>query len=234
MSVKEILKSGAPEMGVPLGDIEKFRVYYKLLERRNREFNLTAITDENDAAQKHFLDSLGVLKSADFAGKSVIDVGCGAGFPGFPIRIAEPTVSLTSVDSTEKKVAFLEEVNAALSLGVKCLHARAEELGQDPAYRERYDIAVSRAVARLNVLCELCLPLVKPGGKFLAMKALDSDEEIGEARAGIEKLGGMIARVDEYDIPGTELRRRVVVIEKHRKTPEKYPRRFGTIKKQPL
>lgn len=234
MSIKEILKSGAPELGVPLGDIEKFCVYYELLERRNKDFNLTAITDETDAAQKHFLDSLGVLKSADFAGKSVIDVGCGAGFPGFPLKIAEPSISLTSVDSTEKKVSFLMEVNAALSLDVKCLHARAEELGQDPEYREKYDIAVSRAVARLNVLAELCLPLVRHGGKFLAMKALDSDEEIEEARAGIEKLGGIISRVDEYDIPGTDLRRRVVVIEKSCKTPEKFPRRFGTIKKQPL
>jgi 16S rRNA (guanine527-N7)-methyltransferase len=234
VSLKKILTSGAPEMGVPLGDIEKFRVYYELLERRNREFNLTAITDENDAAQKHFLDSLGVLKSADFAGKSVIDVGCGAGFPGFPIKIAVPSVKLTSVDSTEKKVTFLQEVNAALSLDAVCLHARAEELGQDENYREKYDIAVSRAVARLNILAELCLPFVRCGGKFLALKALDSDEEIAQARAGIEKLGGIIARVDEYDIPGTELRRRVVVIEKRRKTPEKYPRRFGTIKKQPL
>lgn len=234
MSIKEILKSGAPELGVPLGDIEKFSVYYELLERRNKEFNLTAITDETDAAQKHFLDSLGVLKSADFKGKSVIDVGCGAGFPGFPLKIAEPTISLTSVDSTEKKVSFLMEVNAALSLDVNCLHARAEELGQDPEYREKYDIAVSRAVARLNVLAELCLPLVRHGGKFLAMKALDSDEEIEEAKPGIEKLGGIISRVDEYDIPGTDLRRRVVVIEKCRKTPEKFPRRYGTIKKQPL
>lgn len=236
MRLEELLKSGASQIGAPLGDekIALFRAYYELLEKRNAEFNLTAIKGEEDAAKLHFLDSLGILSCADFSGRRVIDVGCGAGFPGWPVKIAEPTVSLTLLDSTEKKVAFLREVSETLGLNAECVHARAEELSRMPEYREKYDIAVSRAVARLNVLCELCLPFVKTGGVFIALKAADSDEEIREAYVSIKTLGGAKAEIREYQIPGTEITRRAVIIRKEAPTPAKYARRYAQITKKPL
>ena len=143
-------------------------------------------------------------------------------------------MSLTLLDSTEKKVQFLREVSETLGVRVNCLHGRAEELGQNPKYRETYDIAVSRAVARLNVLAELCLPLVAEGGAFIALKSLDSDEEITEAELAIEELGGSITDVFEYAIPDTDIIRRAVVVIKEEPTPKRYPRRFAAIQKNPL
>ena len=236
MKQEAILMSGAPKLGVSLNETqaELFRRYYDLLERRNEEFNLTAIKGEEEAARLHFLDSLGILAAYDFAGKSVIDIGTGGGFPGWPMKIALPSVYITLVDSTEKKVKFLSEVSGELNLPAVCLHARAEELGADPAYREKYDAAVSRAVARLSILAELCLPLVKPGGAFIALKAKDSDEEISEALGAIKTLGGAEPEIFEYQIPETDLIRRAVIIKKERPTPKKYPRRYGAIKKSPI
>lgn len=228
--------SGTPELGTQLDGekLAKFRTYYGLLEKRNAEFNLTAIKGEEDAARLHFLDSVGILGAWEFDGARVIDVGTGAGFPGLAIKIAAPNMSVTLVDSTEKKVQFLREVSETLGLRVNCLHARAEELGQDPKFREKYDIAVSRAVARLNILAELCLPLVKEGGAFIAMKSLDSDDEISEAETAIEELGGSILEIFEYTIPDTDVIRRAVVVIKEEKTPKRYPRRFAKIQKSPL
>ena len=235
MRLEDILKSGAPELGVPLSENAEagFRAYYELLMLRNKEFNLTAIKGEEEAARLHFLDCLGLLKVRDFKNRRVVDVGSGGGFPGWPIKIAEPSVNITLVDSTEKKVNFLREVSEKLDLPAECVHARAEELSTGEK-RESYDIAVSRAVARLNILSELCLPLVKVGGAFISMKAADSDAEIAEAARAARLLGGGEPEVREYGIPGTDIIRRAVIIEKLEPTPKKYPRRYGAIKKAPL
>ncbi len=235
MRLEDILKSGAPELGVPLSEnaVAGLRAYYELLMRRNAEFNLTAIKGEEDAARLHFLDCLGLISVCDLRNKRVADVGAGGGFPGWPVRIAEPSVDITLIDSTEKKVNFLREVGEELGLEASCIHARAEELGQGEA-RESFDAVLSRAVARLNILSELCLPLVKPGGFFAAMKAEDSDLEIKEAENAIKLLGGAEPEIREYRIPGTEIIRRVLIIRKIKPTPLKYPRRYGAIKKAPL
>lgn len=236
MSLEQLIKSGAQSMGIALNDIQlsQLRCYYDLMTERNKEFNLTAIKGEEDAAKLHFLDSIGILNAYDFSGKSVIDIGTGAGFPGIPLAVAESTISLTLVDSTEKKVDFLREVCGTLPVSAECLHARAEELGQDWDYRQSFDICVSRAVARLNMLCELCIPLVKVGGAFIALKSFDSDDEIDEAKKAIKALGGKILSIYEYPIPESNIIRRAVVIEKLSDTVEKYPRRFSNIKKSPL
>ena len=176
MDLGSLILSGAQSLNVTLPENarQNFRTYYDLLERRNREFNLTAIKGEEDAARLHFLDCIGLVTVFDFADKSVIDIGSGAGFPGLPLKITVPTIDLTMVDSTEKKVDFLREVSGEMNLDTTCIHGRAEELATTDM-RESRDVAVSRAVARLNMLCELCLPFVKVGGHFVAMKSSDSD-----------------------------------------------------------
>ena len=236
MSLKEIIKSGALTMGTALSDkaLEKLNTYYEMLTDYNTRFNLTAIKGEEDAANLHFLDSIGIFGAYNLNGRSVIDVGTGAGFPGIPLAVCDETISLTLVDSTEKKVDFLRDVCSVLPLDANCIHARAEDLGQDWDHRECYDIAVSRAVARLNILSELCLPLVKVGGAFIALKSSDSDGEIDEAKSAINALGGRVKDVFEYPIPNTDIIRRAVVVEKISDTKEKYPRHYGAIKKNPL
>ena len=194
---------------------------------------LTAITDPCDVAALHLLDCAYLLTAADFRGKSVVDVGTGAGFPGMPLRILEPNFDLTLLDSLGKRVDFLRETADAMGLRrVRCVHARAEEFARK--HREQFDIATSRAVAQLNVLCELTLPLVKVGGVFLAMKSVESDPELQEARSAIAQLGGAVEDVTDYTIPGTEVTHRVVRIRKERPTPAGFPRAFARIKKAPL
>ena len=188
--MKELLASGFASLGLELTDLaaDRFYQYYDRLETCNKVMNLTAITGETDVAQLHFLDCAAMLTAADFGTARVIDVGTGAGFPGLPIKIAEPSAEVTLLDSLNKRVEFLKETCAALGLDdVTCIHARAEEAPKD--YREGFDFAVSRAVARLNVLCELCLPFVKVGGAFLAMKGPDCADEIQEAQKAIRTLG---------------------------------------------
>ncbi len=232
--LEDILRSGLSEMGLsaPDNSAERFRLYYELLCEKNAVMNLTAISGEEDTARLHFLDSLSPLLLFGMAGRSVIDVGTGAGFPGLPLKIACPGLKLTLLDSQNKRVEFLGEVCRALELeGVECVHQRAEECGER---REGYDFAVSRAVARLNVLCELCLPYVKPGGAFLALKGPALSEELAEAEKAIRTLGGKLERVFDYAIPGVEARHNIAVIRKLSPTPKKYPRRFALIKKSPL
>lgn len=232
--LEEILTNGFTEMGLvpPAQALAQLRQYYELLSERNKVMNLTAISGEGASARLHFLDSAAALLAEPLRGRRVIDVGTGAGFPGLPIRIMEPTVSLTLLDSLQKRVGFLAEVCDALGLDdVECIHARAEECG---ARREQYDYAVSRAVARLNILCELCLPYVKTGGAFLALKGPAVTEELAEARHAIALLGGSVERVFDYAIPGEELHHNIVVIRKTAPTPKKYPRRFALIKSAPL
>ena len=231
--MEQYLQSGLAAMGLPADGIPALCRYGELLLETNKVMNLTAITEPRDVAALHFLDSAALLTLEDFHGKSVVDVGTGAGFPGLPLRILEPTIRLTLLDSLGKRVQFLESVCRELGLtDVSCIHSRAEEFAG--AYRESYDLAVSRAVAALPVLCELCLPLVRPGGKFLAMKSVESDQELASAGHAIATLGGAVAAVRDYVIPGTQVRHRLIIVEKAKKTPEKYPRMFAKIKKNPL
>lgn len=235
--MRDILKQGALKLNVQLSEtaLDKFSRYYEFLEEKNRVMNLTTITDKKDVAELHFLDSLSILDIASCTGKSVIDIGSGAGFPGVPMKIADPTLKLTLLEALQKKVVFLEELTRRLEMqDVQCLNARAEEAAHLPQMRDSFDFAVSRAVARLNVLIELCLPFVKPGGAFIAMKSTDSDQEIKEAENAAEKLGGKIERIYDYQIPGSGVTHRAVLIRKLMDTPQAYPRRFAKIQKSPL
>lgn len=231
--MEPILRQGLETLGLPMDAIPQLQQYAKLLLETNKVMNLTAITDPADVATLHFLDCAALLTLADFHGKTVVDVGTGAGFPGMPLRLVEPTIRLTLLDSLGKRIHFLQTVCDELGLtDVACIHGRAEEFAAE--HRETFDLAVSRAVAALPVLCELCLPLVKPGGKFLAMKSVESDAELAAAQHAIAILGGAVEAVRDYAIPGTDVRHRLIVVEKVKKTPEKYPRMFAKIKKNPL
>ena len=210
--------------------IDTFCAFGQALIEKNRVMNLTAITEPQAVAELHFLDCIALLDAVDFKNKRVIDVGCGAGFPGVPLKIAEPSIELTLLDSLGKRMTWLRETLPAIGVPANVVTARAEDYVRD--CREQYDIAVSRAVARLNILAELCLPYVKVGGYFLAMKGAMADEEMDEARRGIAQLGGRIVRVYEYPI--ADAIHRVVVIEKIKPTPPQYPRAFAKIKKSPL
>lgn len=232
--LEKILSDGFAQMGLIVDEtaIERFRIYYDLLDQRSKVMNLTAINGEEDTARLHFLDCVSPLLCEDLGGKKVIDIGTGAGFPGLPLKIMSPSIKLTLLDSLDKRVRFLSEVCSAAGLSdVECIHARAEEPGDR---RESYDFALSRAVARLNVLCELCLPYVRVGGAFLALKGPALREELEQSEKAISQLGGKLECVFEYSVPGVELEHNIAVIRKIRSTPGKYPRRFATIKKSPL
>ena len=229
----DILRAGLGELGLDTACAEPLEAFAHAVLEKNKVMNLTAITDEADFARLHLLDSAALMSAADFSGKYVVDVGTGAGFPGVPLRILCPAAHITLLDSTAKRIDFLREACADLQLdGVEFAAARAEEFAA--ARRETFDIAVSRAVAALPVLCELCLPLVKTGGVFLAMKSAQSDEELKHAGHAIETLGGRVERVSDYTIPGSDVIHRVIAVKKAKPTPAKYPRAFGQIKKKPL
>ena len=232
------IAAGLSALGLtpPPGAAGQLARYGSLLLEQNRVMNLTAITDPDQVADLHFLDCAALLTLGyDFQGRSLIDVGTGAGFPGLPLKILEPTLNVTLLDSLGKRVSWLETVGADLGLeGVTYLHARAEEGAHQPELRERFDFAVSRAVAALPLLCELCLPYVKVGGLFLAMKSVDSGEELNQAGRAIAKLGGRLLPPVDYEIPGCGVRHRVVRVEKLSPTPKGYPRRWAKIQKAPL
>jgi len=231
--METVLRDGLAQLELSADGIPSLLRYAALLEEKNKVMNLTAITDPDEVARLHLLDSAALLKVLDFRGKTVVDVGTGAGFPGLPIRILEPSARVTLLDSLGKRISFLQEVCDDLGLSdVTCVHARAEEFAGE--HRESFDVAVSRAVASLPLLAELCLPLVKAGGTFLAMKSVDSGEELNAAEKAIEILGGRLIDVRDYAIPGTAVSHRAVLIEKVRPTPPKYPRPFTKIKKAPL
>lgn len=236
--MEELIRAGltALNLTLPSPDVpKKLAEYGRLLLEKNQVMNLTAITDPALVAALHFLDSAAVLGAADFRDKRVIDVGTGAGFPGLPLRLLEPTICLTLLDSLGKRVDWLREVCVVLGTeDVECLHQRAEEQALKPGYREGYDLAVSRALAELRLLCELCLPYVKVGGRFLALKSVGSDEELSAATAGIRLLGGKVLSPYDYPIPGTDIIHRVVIVEKVAPTPKGYPRRWAKIQKSPL
>ena len=286
--MQSILIPGLTALGLNTAAAPALERYGQRLLEQNQVMNLTAITEPEQVARLHMLDCAAVLGAAEFAektvldvgtgagfpglvlklcepsirltlldslakrvnwlealapelgaaefhGKSVLDVGTGAGFPGLVLKLCEPDIELTLLDSLAKRVHWLETIAPALGAqGVRCVHGRAEELSLLPEWREQYDIVTSRAVADLRVLCELCLPFVKVGGMFLAMKAEDSNEEVNAANRAVSILGGRLLPAWRYIVPGTNVARKVIRIEKVQATPARYPRRFSKIRKTPL
>lgn len=231
----ELLKNGFSAMKLSVSDaqIAQLEDFTARMLETNKVMNLTRITDPKEIAEKHLLDCASLLQAADFSKKSVVDVGCGAGFPGMPLHILCPSCELTLLDSLGKRIRFLQGCIDAMNLSdIEAVHARAEEFATK--HREQYDFAVSRAVAQLNVLAELSLPLVKQGGAFIAMKSKDTDEELERAKKAIRLLGGEIEKTIDYTIPHTEITHRLVVIRKKNHTPKQYPRPFRKISASPL
>ena len=237
--MRDLIASGLEALGlsgsVPADAPDKLARYGELLLRQNQVMNLTAITDPRDVATLHMLDCAPLLDCARLQGKALIDVGTGAGFPGMVLKILCPTLELTLLDSLQKRLDWLDGVAAELGLiGVRTIHGRAEEAGLDPDLRERFDFASARAVADLRVLSELCLPFVKPGGRFLAMKSTECGPELDAAAHAIAALGGELLGCHDYAIPHTDVTHRVAVIGKRTPTPPRYPRRWTKIQKAPL
>jgi len=230
--MRHTLEEGLPGLGLtlPAARIDQLCKFGEAVVEQNKVMNLTAITEPAQVARLHLLDSLSLLKVADLEGKRMIDVGCGAGFPGVPVKIACPGVKLTLLDSLGKRMHWLETVLPELGVEAKCVTARAEEAVAD--CREQYDIATSRAVARLNVLLELTAPYVKVGGYVLAMKGTAAMEELAEAKNAISRLGLAVEEVRQFPIEETS--HGVIVLRKVRPTPTQYPRRFAKIKQAPL
>ncbi len=228
----QTLRESLPELGLALTEdqIRTLCGFGEAVIRQNEVMNLTAITDEAQVAKLHLLDSLTVLTAADLTGKRLIDVGCGAGFPGVPIAIASPQTEVTLLDSLGKRVKWLEEILPTLGIRAKCVTARAEEAVSD--CRESYDFATSRAVARLNILLELTAPYVKVGGAVLAMKGSAAREELAEAKNAIRRLGLKLEQVKDFTVDGAT--HSVIVLRKIAPTPPQYPRRYAKIKQAPL
>jgi 16S rRNA (guanine527-N7)-methyltransferase len=241
MAVVKLLAESARCLSLKLNEehLRAFEIYYGELVAWNEKFNLTAITDYDQVQIKHFLDSLTCLLAvrsprSEVRGKA-IDIGAGAGFPGLPLKIVCPALQLTLLEATGKKVGFLEHIVSRLGLtGVEVIKGRAEELGRDAAHRERYDLALARAVAELPVLVEYALPFCKPGGLFVAQKGAEGETEAKSAEGAIAALGGVLRRIVHLELPHLAEPRSLVVIEKTAPTPEKYPRRPGIPSKRPI
>ena len=233
-----IFRHGVAELGLNLSEqqFEQFEAYFRLLVEWNARFNLTAVTEYDAVQSVHFLDSLSLIKSGvDFDGKKIIDVGAGAGFPGLPLKIAFPDIHLTLLEATGKKAVFLTEATAALELSdVAVLNARAEDAAWQSKQRDRYDIAVSRAVASLDTLCELSLPFCRAGGKFVAMKKGQIRDEIEVAAEAIAALRGRLLGVRDISLSDLSGGRKLVIIEKIGQTPAEYPRHNGVAAKKPI
>ena len=228
----ETLTAGLPTLGLELSEdrCRTLCAFGEAVVKQNEVMNLTAITEPDQVAKLHLLDSLSVLKTADLKGKRLIDVGCGAGFPGVPVKIACPEANVTLLDSLGKRMAWLELILPQLGVEAECVTARAEEFAAKR--REQYDFATSRAVARLNILLELTAPFVKVGGAVLAMKGTAAKEELAECKNAIQKLGLKLEEVREFPIDGTN--HAVIVLRKVAPTPKQFPRRFAKIKQAPL
>ena len=230
--MRKALDAGLPELGLELSEETRQTLcaFGAAMVKQNEVMNLTAITEPDKVAKLHLLDSLTVLTAADLKGRKLIDVGCGAGFPGVPLAIACPEAKITLLDSLGKRMKWLEEILPQLGVNAECVTARAEEAVADR--RERYDYATSRAVARLNILLELTAPYVKVGGAVLAMKGAAAREELAECGDAIKRLGLKLEEVKEYPIDGTS--HAVIVLRKIAPTPKQYPRRYAKIKQNPL
>ncbi|MBO8164802.1 MAG: 16S rRNA (guanine(527)-N(7))-methyltransferase RsmG [Brevibacillus sp.] len=226
------------ERGIALepGQMEQFDTYYRLLVEWNNKMNLTAITDEDEVYLKHFYDSLTAAFFVSLAGiNNLADIGSGAGFPSLPLKICFPHLQVTIIDSLQKRIGFLELLTKELGLdGVTAVHARAEDAGHDPQLRETFELVTARAVARLNVLAEYCLPFVRVGGYFLAMKGANISFELNEAKQAIKKLGGKTDRLESFELPDGAGERNIVIIEKVTSTARAYPRKAGVPAKKPL
>ena len=233
-----VLEQGCGEMGISLGEVQKkqFLDFYEYMVEKNKVMNLTGITEFQEVLVKHFLDSLACARVIDMTKvKRVMDIGTGAGFPGVPLKIAFPHLEEVLLDSLKKRVNFLEETFALLKLeGISAVHGRAEEFAKNKAYRETFDICVSRAVSNLATLTEYCLPYVNVGGTFISYKSGTVQEEADQAQNAIKILGGKLRGIHYFTLPDSDIQRSLVVIEKIKPTPGKYPRRAGTPLKEPL
>ena len=234
----ERLREKAAAFGIKLSDhqLEQFETYYEMLVEKNKVMNLTAITEKNEVIDKHFADSLALIKSGvPLTGQKILDIGTGAGFPGIPLKIAFPELEIVLLDSLNKRINFLNEVIEVLGLqNVETCHGRAEDFGHRKEYREQYDLCASRAVANLSTLTEYCLPFVKVGGQFISYKSGNVDNELKESSKAIKILGGEAGKVCSFVLPGTDFARTLVPIKKIKMTGNKYPRKAGTPSKEPL
>ena len=237
-----VFYDGLDKLNINLSDnqVEQFVCFYDILTERNKVMNLTAITEPVEVIEKHFLDSLSLVKAVDLSGDiKVIDVGTGAGFPGIPIIISYPQLRFTLLDSLNKRIVFINDVIKLLKLqNVETIHGRSEELGRNAKYREQYDLCVSRAVANLSVLSEYCIPFVKNGGKFISYKSGNHENEVENARNSLEKLGGKLGEIVDFSMTdstrGEKISRSLIVIDKIKETTNKYPRKAGVPLKEPL
>lgn len=236
MTFAEILAARGAEAQLSFTEeqLAQFTRYYELLVETNKVMNLTAITEPEEVAVKHMVDSLLAYEDG-MQGKTLVDVGTGAGFPGVPLKIYCPSLKVTLVDSLGKRLRFLQQVIDELGLkGIRCEHLRAEDAGRSKKHREQYDYVTARAVARLSVLSEYCLPLAKQGGQFIALKGSRFAEEIEEGEAAVKILGGKIISAEPVKLPGLDDGRAIIKIAKIKATPAQYPRKAGTPEKQPL
>lgn len=234
----ENFKRKASALGVELSDkqLEQFRQYYEMLVEKNKVMNLTAITEWDEVIDKHFIDSISLVKACDLSGdKYVLDLGCGAGFPGIPLKIAFPNLKIVLLDSLNKRILFLQEVIEAIGLeNIEALHGRAEDYARKAEYREQFDYCVSRAVANLTTLSEYCIPYVKEGGSFISYKSGKVKEEVKEVKKALSLLGGKMDEMVTFELPETDMERIFVKIKKEKKTPKKFPRKAGLPGKEPL
>lgn len=236
MTFTEILATRGAEAGLRFSELQlkQFNRYYEMLIETNKVMNLTAITEPEDVAVKHMIDSL-LAYDKEMAGKILADIGTGAGFPGVPLKIYCPELKVVLIDSLGKRLNFLQQVIDALALkDIRCEHSRAEDAGRNKQHREKYDFVTARAVARLSVLSEYCLPLVKRGGQFIALKGSKYAEEITEGTEAVKILGGKIVSAEPVKLPGLDDGRAIIKINKIKTTPAQYPRKAGTPEKQPL
>lgn len=234
----ERLREKAAAFGIELSDhqLEQFETYYEMLVEKNKVMNLTAITEKNEVIDKHFADSLALIKSGvSLTDQKILDLGTGAGFPGIPLKIAFPELEIVLLDSLNKRIKFLNEVIEALGLEkITAIHGRAEDFAKQKEYREQFDYVVSRAVANLTVLSEYCLPYVKVGGCFMPYKSGEIDEELNNSKKAVQILGGKIEEVVKFQLPDTDIGRSFVKIKKNKNTAKKYPRKAGLPAKEPL
>ncbi len=238
--MEQMISAGLEELGltgrVPKDAPAQLAQYGRMLLEKNQVMNLTAIREPEGVTRLHFLDCATLLKYCDFQGKTLIDVGTGAGFPGMVLKILVPSLKVTLLDSLSKRLDWLTEVYEDLDGvdSITTVHGRAEEFALEKGFRDSFDFAAARAVANLRVLCELCLPFVKVGGHFLAMKSTGSNQELADAAHAVKLLGGKVVQVEDYPIPGTEITHRLIVVEKLAPTLKGYPRRWAKIQKEPL